>query len=397
MVKFDKLEEESLEEFVLRLSDLKVKDKSITWQGISDNVYLNYGINRSEAWVRRIVKKSLNLVQEEDLLNDLDEVRSQIEAKTLELKKERAKLSDERIQNNAYIRRLSREETIKEIAFNIASQIKDKKFLPSYNNVVKVKNDAEEKEAILCISDWHYGLDFKNPWNEFNPEICKERVSKLRDKVIKYIKLHKCNILHLVNLQDLIAGRIHLGLRLESRFDVITQTIEISEILAEFISSLTKYVEVKYYDCLDNHSRLEPNKNDAQDLETLARIIPWYLKERLKSNDKVAICENEFGHDLITFETLGHKVIGVHGDKDKPLTVIDHLSMMTEQHYDLVLTAHMHHFSADEKNRTVAISNGTLMGTDGYAQKLRLSSNPSQNLIIVSRENVTESVHRILI
>ena len=32
-----------------------------------------------------------------------------------EIKKERIKLSDERTQNNAYIRRISREETIKEI------------------------------------------------------------------------------------------------------------------------------------------------------------------------------------------------------------------------------------------------------------------------------------------
>lgn len=55
----------------------------------------------------------------------------------------------------------------------------------------------------------------------------------------------------------------------------------------------------------------------------------------------------------------------------------------------------MHHFQADEKNRTIALGNGTLMGTDTYAQKLRLSSTPSQNLIIASKDNVTECIYRI--
>lgn len=385
---------ESITDYILRLAEYKKVDKSITWQKIADAIKNEYELERSEAWVRKVVKDSLGLPDDEEMLNSILEAKQELTTTYLNLRKERVKLSDERVQTNAYVRKLAREDTIKEIAMLAVQELTNKKILPIYNQVVK-QNDPE-KEAICCISDWHYGLDFKNPWNEFNPEICKERVAKLRDKVIEYIRLHKCKVLHLVNLQDLIAGRIHLGLRLESRFDVITQTIQVSEILAEFISSLTKYTEVKYYDSLDNHSRLEPNKNDAQDLETLCRIIPWYLKERLKSNNKVCICENEFGYDLITFDTLGHKVIGAHGDRD-PIKNIDHLSMMTEQHYDLLLTAHLHHFQADEKNRTIALGNGTLMGTDGYAQKLRLSSNPSQNLIIVSRENVTECVYRILV
>ena len=35
------------------------------------------------------------------------------------------------------------------------------------------------------------------------------------------------------------------------------------------------------------------------------------------------------------------------------------------------------------------------MGTDDYAQQLRLSSKPSQNLIIVSKENPVECVYKI--
>ena len=77
--------------------------------------------------------------------------------------------------------------------------------------------------------------------------------------------------------------------------------------------------------------------------------------------------------------------------------MIDKLSMMTRDSYDLVLAAHLHHFSCGEKNTCVSIGNGTLMGTDNYAESLRLSSTPSQNLIVVTPENVTESIHRIIL
>ena len=69
--------------------------------------------------------------------------------------------------------------------------------------------------------------------------------------------------------------------------------------------------------------------------------------------------------------------------------------MMTKIHYDLILSAHLHHFSADEKNETILISNASLMGTDDYAQSLRLNSKPSQNLIILGEDNPLECIYNI--
>ena len=50
---------------------------------------------------------------------------------------------------------------------------------------------------------------------------------------------------------------------------------------------------------------------------------------------------------------------------------------MTKQDYELILTSHLHHFSCDEKNEVLVVSNSSLMGTDDYAAKLRLSAKPS--------------------
>ena len=389
---FIKKEGESLNDYIMRLANERKTNKLVTWQGIADAIFTQYGVARSEGWVRKVVKDELGLLSdEEELLDSINEAKAELDDKLLALKKERVKIGDERTQNNAYIRKLSREETLKEIALLTAQEMSSKKLLKPSTKELSVNKD---REAILCIGDWHYGMDFKNPWNEYSPEICRQRVSQLRDKTINYLKKNKCARLHLVNLQDLIAGRIHLGLRLESRFDVITQTMEVSEILAEFITDLSKVCPVNYYDSLDNHSRLEPQKSEAQDLESLCRMIPWYLKERLKKNTKVTICENEFGHDLVTFESLGHKIIASHGDRDTKGRALN-LAGMTKEFYDLILTAHLHHFWADSCNNMAMIGNGSLMGTDTFAKNLRLNSDPSQTLIIVSPENAREAIHII--
>lgn len=131
------------------------------------------------------------------------------------------------------------------------------------------------------------------------------------------------------------------------------------------------------------------------DLESLARIIPWYVKTRL--GDSIKIHENEFGEDIITFNCMGYNIVGVHGHQDKPCQVVDSLTLMTHRHYDLVCTAHLHHFSADEKNETMVVSNGSILGTDTFAKNLRLSSRASQNLIIVSDESVCECIYRIIL
>ena len=389
---FNKIDGESVIDFIMRLADLKKTNKAITWQLIADCVNSEFGLSRSESWVRRTVKDELGLSSMDDsIIQQVEEQKRQMDETYLKIRKEKVRLSDERCQVNAYYRALSREETIKEIALVTAQEMSSKKMLPKYT-MSKINGN---KEAILCISDWHYGLEFKNPWNEFSPEICKERISHLLEETISKIKLNDVKKLHLVNLGDLIAGRIHLGLRLDSRFDVITQTMEVSEVLAEFISSLTKYVQVEYCDVLDNHSRLEPIKSESKDLESLARIVTWYLKERLKDNSSVSFALNEYGDDITSFDACGFDVIGVHGHKDAPTKVLTTLNNFTNKQHDLILMAHRHHTSMDESCNTLLVCNGSLMGTDEFAAGLRLTSKPSQNLIICNDKCVMEALYRI--
>lgn len=61
----------------------------------------------------------------------------------------------------------------------------------------------------------------------------------------------------------------------------------------------------------------------------------------------------------------------------------------------MIISAHMHHFSADENSNTEFYCNGALIGQDDYANSLRLNSKPSQLLFIVTPDNVSSVIHKI--
>ena len=371
----------STQEGIKLLCSLK-DSYGMTWEDIASVSHEVFGTEWKEGFFRKNFGGYAKTAAEAHSLDD----------KILKMKMERVKLSDERIQNNAYIRRLAREDTLKEIALEAAKEVGRSKPLTLIEP--SVVEDTAEKEAILCISDWHAGLEIDNVLNTYNLDVLKRRLRELLTHVVTRIQQGDISKLHVVNLGDMIAGRIHLQLRLGSRIDVITQTMTVSELIAELLSILGSYIPIEYYSCLDNHSRLEPVKEDSLDLESLCRITDWYLAERLKGTKCIHLNTNSQGDDIITFDCLGHKVVGVHGDKDRK-TQLDRLQLMLGYSCDLLLISHLHHPWMEETNNTKVVGNGALMGTDEYARGLRLNSRASQNLIIVSKKNACEELNII--
>lgn len=383
MSNINKKENETFQEYCHRVSSYK-NVAGYTWDQVADIINKNCNCQYSGDKYRKQEKNYQRNYNDEYVFEN-DELEEIIKEKI-----EKVKITDEKTAINAMYRRISREETLKQIAKEAAESLKGIKL--EYH--VSASKKKSKKSAILVISDWHYGLIIDSYFNQYNPEIAKERIEKLIEGVLDELWLRDIHDLYVVNLGDLICGNIHLQLRLNSRIDVITQIMQASELVAQMLAALSQVASIHYCDTLDNHSRIEPKIKDSLELESLARLTKWYLKERLPEVDYI---DNTFGDDIVDFEVCGHKVIGVHGHKDKPSKVIDNLSLLTHQHYDLVLTAHLHHFSAEEKNETLCISNSSLMGTDQFAQDLRLNSDPSQNLIIVSEDNVAKEIIRILV
>ena len=374
--------EYSFEEFILYIGSQK-EINGYTWKDIADIINSAFELNKSSDYYRKKFSHLQNL-------SNIDEY--------IEEKSERVTLSDILVQTNANIRRLSREDTLKDIAREAVEKIsKQCPLLTDVERFPFIASPSDGNIGILQLSDWHYGIDIDSCYNQYNPQIAKDRLSNLLMQVIRLVKEQRLKKLIIVNLGDMIAGRIHLTIRLNSRIDVITQTIEVSELLAEFIDELSTYVPIDYYSVIDNHSRLEPNKKDSLQVESLARITEWYLLERLKNNEDININSNKYGLDIMTFSVFQWRFAGVHGDLDKLNTVVKNVSLMTRQSYDVILTSHLHHLTVDEENKTLVVSNPSLMGTDDLAEKMRKNSYAAQNLIIVSEDNPVQMLCRLVV
>ena len=117
--------------------------------------------------------------------------------------------------------------------------------------------------------------------------------------------------------------------------------------------------------------------------------------ERLKRNPNIEFLKNLVGPDISIFRVFDFSVAAVHGDKDPQRGIVDRLNSYLQGHLDMVVSAHMHHLSADENNNTEFYCNGSLIGQDQYASDLRLNSKPSQLLFISTPENVSEVLYKI--
>ena len=255
---FPRLENESFEQYCHRISSDIKKDKKLTWYDVADIINKEFKLDYSETYYRRKEKFYSNSI--------LNLNKKQLEEFT-EIQKNRYKVSDSNNQINSLLKRIQREDTIKEIAHEMIVTLDNTKYInldASKKVNVNLKND---KEALLLLSDWHYGLEVDNIFNTFNIDICKDRVNKLFNKVVHYLELNNINSINVANLGDMISGNIHLPIRLKSRIDVISQVIQVSEILCEFLYNLSKIVNnITYYSVLDNHGRVDPSKSDSLDL-----------------------------------------------------------------------------------------------------------------------------------
>lgn len=382
IILFSKYENESLNDFIVRLG-LQRQNLNLTWSDIVNEIEEQFGVSLS---TNAAIKRYRRCLPNYNTISDIDQ-------KIID-KTELFKLQSERTQLNNYYKSLSREDTLKEIGINSAQIVAQQKPFIHRSLINKADNT---NTAILLIGDWHYGVVINSTFNEYNTSIAKGRVNLLFNEIVDLIRCNSIKYLKIINLGDMIAGNIHLPIRLNSQIDVMTQTLEVSELMAEFLYELSKEVEgIDYYSTLDNHSRIDPNKKDSMQLETLARITPWYLKERFKHCNNININDNNrYTNDIVSFNCNGFNILAVHGDKDKPQQIIDRLTAFTGEHQDLICIAHYHHFRCEEQNRTMLVSNGSLMGTDDYAMNLRLDSVPSQTFIVVGENDVCKDICKI--
>ena len=271
--------------------------------------------------------------------------------------------------------------------------------LKSYSKMFVPQYSTPMKEATLYLSDWHYGQISKNIWNEYNTDICMHRVSKLFNKVLNILQEHNIGTFHVVLLGDFISGSIHTGCRVASEENTCDQLMHVSEILANFINELSVHVNsVNVYSTYGNHARTIQNKNDSIHADNMERVIPWWLKQRLKNNQRVNIIDSEF-YEFIYFNICGYNVVCTHGDLDKFKNIGVTINSLFSKKYgktiDYTFSGDKHHLESFEQFGIESALVGSLCGTDEFANNKRLYSNPMQTLCVFTPEDGKQCSYNI--
>lgn len=182
MEQINRLPNETDEELLYRLGNMKDKE-GWTWVELAEimNSLTNQEYTESK-WRKQYTtfQKMFNANQSKLVSEEyLEDIVSQKQ----ELQKEKYKFYDERTALNKKLRERARQEELNEIMLRILSeQDKPVKPLPFFNV------EYQDKDMFVSLNDLHYGATFYNAWNEYNSEICENRLVEYVTKILNLQK-----------------------------------------------------------------------------------------------------------------------------------------------------------------------------------------------------------------
>lgn len=323
----------------------------------------------------------------EDAIRSTDKM-SELDRKKIELQAERQKFYDQRNAFNKLVRERSRQEELNEILVKSIQEGDlprlDYEFDP-YGVVAQSDNDL-----LVSLNDIHYGATVENYWNTYNSDICREMMCRYLDRIIQIARTHSSQNCIVWANGDEISGNIHKSITVTNKENVIEQIKGVSELIAEFIAELSKhFVTVAFVSVAGNHSRLDPNKDNALVSERLDDLIEWYLAARLQSFENVVIGGGEkVDETMYLIDVRGKTYCGVHGDFDGSANKIQALQTMVRKPLYAVLSGHLHHCKMDDVQGIRTIMAGSFLGMDDYCVQKRIYGRPEQMVCVCDETGV---------
>ena len=382
-----RLPQESDDQYFYRICSMK-DALGFTWPQMAEIFNEEFGCNKGDTAFRKkwAAFKSVFDANTDKIVGD-NTYSNDIQAQICELYKAKKQLSDQRREYNKMLTKDARAEHLMEKLIEAANSVP----LKNYSDMFTLNTNATTKEAILLLSDWHYGQISNNIWNKYNVDTCINRVSKLFEKVNHALKEHGVAKIHIVLLGDLINGSIHTTCRVASEENTCEQLMHVSELLAHFINDMSKFIsEVNVYSTYGNHARTIQNKTDSIHSDNMERVIPWWLKQRLKDNARINIIDSEY-YEFIYLNVCGFNVACTHGDLDNFRDIGVNINSLFSKRYgktiDYTFSGDKHHLEAFEQFGVESALVGSLCGTDEYANNKRLYSNPMQTLCIFTPDD----------
>ena len=387
-------------EYHKRLVYGKLVDKTLADVDYSELAEVVYGKPYSSDVARRMMygsKYTVDLIERFDRSQLSSETLSDIDEKIIELQKERRRISDQRREFSKVISSDARWDHLKDVIRSSVETLQPLGCMIDQNK--KLNPYMSDGEAVLVFSDWHYGMITNNVFNTYDTDICKERVSHIVHEASNRIVLNSCKKLHIIVLGDMIHGNCHVSARVASEEVAVEQLMHASELLAQAICDLGRYVDETFvYVTYGNHARAVPNKQDSIHRDNMERFIPWWLEQRLMTYQDIHVVRGDT-NEFLFVNACGHDICAAHGDLDAVRTSARILTTLFNKKYgknvEYILLGDKHHRESFEELGVTSMVCGSLCGADDYASDKRLYSEPSQLLLIVTPECGVDAEYRL--
>ena len=392
MVDLHRLEGENEEQYIWRLGqayDSGLLD--MTWDDIAelvnkefrdeDTPYKEAAYRKPYQQTKRFYEAGVfgKYTSEDEYLQELREQQQ-------EIKKEKRKLQDERLDLNRRLRETARMETTVEKIEDMLSEIADKRYL-AYSPTASTSGN----DMIVCLSDLHIGAEYDGFSGVYNSEIAKERLNSYLNEIIEIQQTHRAENCYTVILGDVLSGSIHKTISVTNKENVIEQIKLACELISDFVYSLGQnFKSVEVYSVAGNHSRIDPKKEEALLGERLDALIPWFAKSMLKNCPNIAVNDEDMDDTLTTFFVRDKLYFGVHGDFDSMNEAsIARLALWSGMTPYCVLTGHKHFPAMSEVSGIKVVQSGSLCGSgDEFTRQKRLRGEPSQTVLVVNDKGI---------
>lgn len=388
-MQIERTETESELDYHKRLVYGKLVDKTLADIDYSELAVLAYGQEFSSDVARRMFygsKRTLELMDRERASQCRDGgMAEEIDAKIVELQKERQKFFDQRMAYSKLLRERAREEELNEIIRECVSA----GTLPELRAVGGTTSLCDGGNTLLVsLNDIHYGANIHNAWCTYNSDIFAEMLHEYLQKILSIAETHRSEDCVVWAAGDMISGNIHRSIQVSNKENVIEQIMGVSELIAQFIAELSPYFKtVRFVSVAGNHSRIEPNKDKAVTAERLDDLVEWYLAARLQNIKNVIIYNShKLDHTISLFTVRGKNYCMVHGDFDNGYGKVQSLQSMVKEPIYAVLCGHMHHNQTDMVQGIRTVMAGSFQGMDGFCVEKRIYGKPEQ-MVCVCDEN----------
>ena len=363
-----------------------IRDTLLKLDGISDN----------DEWVDLVDRYELDCSPDHlrklaygfRMYRDIMGENSNETEELVKLKKERQKVSDLRVEANKQIRNLARIENVIDLMKDEINNLAKEK--PIINDF-KLPVNTSGKDGILVISDVHVGVTVKNPINEYNIDICTERLNKVIDKAIQHGLDNKIDKLHIVLNGDLISAELHSSIKLCNAENLVQQIVRASEMISQVIGKLSNFFYCTVTQNNGNHEAVDLIKDDRTNSNNYSMLLNEMIKLRTKHLPNVVFLDSMNNGEMSLMNVKGLNVISTHGDQITINKCVEQLAMATGVQPQIVLLSHYHQPKMISQYDCEIYINGSLVSTDNYAFKKKLYNPASQTMLIVTNEGVESS------